>query len=304
MNEELSFIWKNKALIFLQDLYNILRDPANDFNRANKDNNFVKNCIMEYIVEVLKMTDSIIILIREGRIDTALILTRALFEVTLQLCYLINDKKTIEEKAAFYLVVNNLKRYHYNKTLMKNLKLLDIDRDLSKGIRENKDIIDSLEKNNIFVIKETFGYIKNNYGDIDNIIWKNEKWFKFFAKKSGQTITNFRILSEKIGFYDTSKDKKVLIYDSLYDLLSQHAHGISALDNIVFVDNKQKFRNFDCLQHGQLVLKVTYVLFDKIIQDMAKIYYEEFKISSHMIRMEKIYLNDLKSDYQKMYEDI
>ena len=109
---------------------------------------------------------------------------------------------------------------------------------------------------------------------------------------------------EQIISQFSDKDKKVLIYDSLYDLLSQHAHGTSALHNIVFVDNKQKFRNFDCLQHGQLVLKVTYVLFDKIIQDMAKIYYEEFKISSHMIRMEKVYLNDFKSDYQKMYEDI
>lgn len=134
MDKELSYAWKEKAIVILIDMYNVLRDAANDFNMFNTEICFVKNCIIEYVTEVLKLTDSIIILVREGRIDTSLILVRALFEVSLQLCYLINDKKTMEEKAGFYLVVNNLKKYHYNKILIKNLKELEIDRDLYKEI--------------------------------------------------------------------------------------------------------------------------------------------------------------------------
>ena len=145
MDKELSYAWKEKAIVILIDMYNVLRDAANDFNMFNTENCFVKNCIIEYVTEVLKLTDSIIILVREGRIDTSLILVRALFEVSLQLCYLINDKKTMEEKAAFYLVVNNLKKYHYNKILIKNLKELEIDRDLYKEMNKNKEIMYSFD---------------------------------------------------------------------------------------------------------------------------------------------------------------
>ena len=101
MAKELSYAWTEKAIVILIDMYNVLRDAANDFNMFNTENCFVKNCIIEYVTEVLKLTDSIIILVREGRIDTSLILVRALFEVSLQLCYLINDKKNNGRKSSF-----------------------------------------------------------------------------------------------------------------------------------------------------------------------------------------------------------
>lgn len=301
MDKELSYAWKEKAIVILIDMYNVLRDAANDFNMFNTEICFVKNCIIEYVTEVLKLTDSIIILVREGRIDTSLILVRALFEVSLQLCYLINDKKTMEEKAAFYLVVNNLKKYHYNKILIKNLKELEIDRDLYKEMNKNKEIINSLKENKKLIIKEVFEYIENCYSNVDKINWNNEKWFKIFSNKHRNPINNFKNLSKIVGFYDVVGDKKVLIYDSLYDLLSQQAHGIAAVDNMIFINNKQKFRNFDCLQQGHLLLKIVYILFIKIIENMVKTYNKEFRISVDNIVEIGKRLNNLKSDYERMY---
>lgn len=93
----------------------------------------------------------------------------------------------------------------------------------------------------------------------------------------------------------------MLIYDSLYDLLSQQAHGIAAVDNMIFINNKQKFRNFDCLQQGHLLLKIVYILFIKIIENMVKTYNKEFRISVDNIVEIGKRLNNLKSDYERMY---
>lgn len=168
-------------------------------------------------------------------------------------------------------------------------------------MNKNKEIINSLKENKKLIIKEVFEYIENCYSNVDKINWNNEKWFKIFSNKHRNPINNFKNLSKIVGFYDVVGDKKVLIYDSLYDLLSQQAHGIAAVDNMIFINNKQKFRNFDCLQQGHLLLKIVYILFIKIIENMVKTYNKEFRISVDNIVEIGKRLNNLKSDYERMY---
>ena len=120
MEENLKEKWMDESSIFLRDIYAFCKQFIDEFNLNNKDNDLSKNAVTNYLVEWVKLLDSVGILFYEGRVDTAQILTRSMFEIQLQLCYLIKESDELEEKAAFIYVVSNLKRYWFNKNRIEN----------------------------------------------------------------------------------------------------------------------------------------------------------------------------------------
>lgn len=273
--------WLDEATIFLRRLQKLFSDEFSSFNKSIK-NDIGKDAVVILGFQCLRMLDGIAILIEQGRCDAALILVRSLFEVMLQLCYLINDEGSFEEKAGFYFVVADLKRYDYNRKAVENMRKLDLAigaERIKYGEGENNKIIQKLE-NASGILKEVYIFIRDKRG-ID-YSWNNIEWYKTFNSKYG--IKNFsnRDLCQEIQFYDIipHNDVKILMYDILYNALSQQTHGSASIENIVIVDGVQRFRNYDCIQYGWVQISFIYKMFLKLHNDLQNMFKNQFCIDS------------------------
>ena len=81
----------------------------------------------------------------QGRVDVAQVLTRSLYEITLQLLYLIKDKETMNGKAICYVAFSELKKRK-------------IGADTLKGEIENNKIIESLASSENEAIRSLYRY--------------------------------------------------------------------------------------------------------------------------------------------------
>ncbi len=295
MEENLKEKWMDESSIFLRDIYAFCKQFIDEFNLNNKDNDLSKNAVTNYLVEWVKLLDSVGILFYEGRVDTAQILTRSMFEIQLQLCYLIKESDELEEKAAFIYVVSNLKRYWFNKNRIENFK--KINKDYSTQI--NSDIIAKLESND-GIIKTTYEYIQNKHA-IDKSKWNQLSWFKLYSEKHGEKCNNNRSLCEEISFYDVNKDVKILMYDIIYDKLSQKTHGAECIDNMIFENGVQKYRNYNCLQHGYWQLHFIFNMLLCILYHMFNCFKSnEFSIDSDELGGLHVILKKLEHDFNNL----
>lgn len=293
MEENLKEKWMDESAEFLREIFEFCRKFIDGFNLNNKDNDLSKNTVINYLVEWVKLLDSVGILFYQGRVDTAQILTRSMFEVQLQLCYLIEDTDELEEKAAFIYVVNNLKGYGFNKNRIESLK--QINNGISTTV--NSDIILMLE-NSEGIIKYTYEYIKNKY-DIDKEKWNLLSWIDIYNRKCKRKWKSNRRLCQEISFYDVSNDIKISMYDIIYDRLSQKTHGVDCLDNMIFCEGVQKYRNYNCLQHGYWQL---HFIFKMLLCILSKMYNcfksDEFSIDSDELIGLNAILVKLKYDFE------
>ena len=260
----------------------------------NNENNLGKNAVTSYLVEWVKLLDSVGILFYEGRADTAQILTRSMFEVQLQLCYLIKEADELEEKAAFIYVVDNFKRYRFNKQRIENLK--QINKDYSTTV--NSEIITNFE-NSKGIVKDIYEYIKSKY-DIDKVKWNSSSWIKLYNDKHNRDWKDNRNLCKEISFYDVNNDIKILMYDIVYDKLSQKTHGAEVIDNIIIEEGVQKYRNFNCLQHGYWQLSFIFKMLLCILSKMNNCFkLNEFKIDSDELIGLNAILIKLKYEFER-----
>ncbi|WP_418310210.1 DUF5677 domain-containing protein, partial [Phascolarctobacterium faecium] len=109
MNNDLANELMDESSSFFVSIHDFIRESTSSFNKTNNKSTIEKDVTIKYMVEWLKILDSIAILFYQGRVDSAQVLTRTLFEITLQLCYLTKDKKYVRDKAGYIIVVADIK---------------------------------------------------------------------------------------------------------------------------------------------------------------------------------------------------
>lgn len=279
MNNDLANELMDEGSNFFVLIHDFLRESTNIFNKTNNKSTIEKDVTIKYIVEWLKILDSIAILFYQGRVDSAQVLTRTLFEITLQLCYLTKDKKTVRDKAGYIIVVADIKKYKYNKVLLENKEKYKLDTQEEKI--KNEEIITNLRNNNILEIREAFEFIEGQ-----KLIGTKrliEDWYKIYSMKNGNLIRNYRWLCENISFYDGKKEKNILVYDIIYDQLSKQAHGITAIDSFRIIGGEQTFRKYDCLSNGAWQINSIYKMLLKIVGTLKSTFDEEFYIDIELL---------------------
>ena len=224
--------------------------------RQIQDKVIAARSTVEFLAEWLRFLDGIMLLFIQGRVDVAQVLTRSLYEITLQLLYLIKDKETMNKKAICYVAFSELKKYSTNNNMIKNKNKIGVD--TSKGEIENKKILESLGSSKNEELRFLYKYFLDK-GLVDKDL-KNDSWYSVYEqycqdKSNGikdKKIKNIStsILCEKVGFYSEEKGEKILVNTIVYNELSRQAHGVNARDSLKVIGGVQKFRNYDCLQNG------------------------------------------------------
>ena len=272
--------WKKDSSEYLLEIHEELRNLGNRLNTSEGNFGIGDDAFIAYICEWLKLLEGIALLYREGLVDAAQPLTRTLFEVMLHLCYLIKDPLEIENKAACYFVVSEMQKYKLNNSLIKNKTKANLD--TYEGSAKNDEIIKSLENSQIKSFSDVYSYIRNKKlidADWNNISWyevyitkHDNKGYNQYRKKNCELVhKSNRSLCKDVDFYN-DLDKKVLMYDLIYALLSRQTHGFSSRDQIRDVNGLQVFRESDCLQNGLWQLDIINEMFKKIIRDISVIY--------------------------------
>ena len=134
--------WMDDSTDFLKNIFQEIEKICNDLNLNNYEDDIAARSTVEFLAEWLRFLDGIMLLFIQGRVDIAQVLTRSLYEITLQLLYLIKDKETMNKKAICYVAFSELKKYSTNNNMIKNKNKIGVD--TSKGEIENKKILESL----------------------------------------------------------------------------------------------------------------------------------------------------------------
>ena len=140
--KEMKEKWMDDSTDFLKNIFQEIEKICNDLNLNNYEDDIAARSTVEFLAEWLRFLDGIMLLFIQGRVDVAQVLTRSLYEITLQLLYLIKDKETMNKKAICYVAFSELKKYSTNNNMIKNKNKIGVD--TSKGEIENKKILESL----------------------------------------------------------------------------------------------------------------------------------------------------------------
>lgn len=254
--KEMKEKWMDDSTDFLKNIFQEIEKICNDLNLNNYEDDIAARSTVEFLAEWLRFLDGIMLLFIQGRVDVAQVLTRSLYEITLQLLYLIKDKETMNKKAICYVAFSELKKYSTNNNMIKNKNKIGVD--TSKGEIENKKILESLGSSKNEELRFLYKYFLDK-GLVDKDL-KNDSWYSVYEqycqdKSNGikdKKIKNIStsILCEKVGFYSEEKGEKILVNTIVYNELSRQAHGVNARDSLKVIGGVQKFRNYDCLQNG------------------------------------------------------
>lgn len=303
--------WMDESTDFLKNIFQEIEKICNDLNLNNHEDDIAVRSTVEVLSEWLRFLDGIMLLFIQGRVDVAQVLVRSLYEITLQLLYLIKDKETMNEKANFYVAFSELKKYSTNNNMIKNKK--KIGADTLKGEIENQKILESLTSSE----NEELGFLYEYFLDkglVDKDL-KNDSWYSVYEQycqdkanvMKDKKIKNISssILCEKVGFYSEENGEKILVNTIVYNELSRQAHGVNARDSLKVIDGVQKFRNYNCLQNGLWQLSLIEKIKSRIIVDCHSVFDEKLgKISDETyIRLyeAKTALDLLRKDLKALY---
>lgn len=134
--------WTEEATAYLDEIYTLMYDISELLSKQDSEKEY--EMIHLYFNEWLKILDGIGLLFSARRIKVSLILIRTLFEVSLQLKYLLKDNSLIAEKMFFSKVALNYKMYLENKKLMINKQ-------------NEKSCLEDIEKGKRILSKEDSG---------------------------------------------------------------------------------------------------------------------------------------------------
>ena len=119
-NDILKEQWTREVLHCLELLQNTFEDVANTVHHNDSIEMYTvgNDVVAAYLAQCLDYLESIKILFSYKIIDSALIITRSLFELALQLGYLIENDDLIEEKGMFIRII----RIHKEICLMEEME--------------------------------------------------------------------------------------------------------------------------------------------------------------------------------------
>lgn len=247
--------WTDEATAYLGKIYTLMYDISELLSEQDSEKEY--EMIHLYFNEWLKILDGIGVLFSARRIKVSLILIRTLFEISLQLKYLLKDESLVVEKVFFSKVALNYKMYLENEKLMKNKqKEKSSPEDIEKGKQKLSDFEsyfnDNSERKKIYIFLENIR--KENEKTFDRLSWISlYEYYKGNSSKKKMNINN-RILCDKLGL---RLDNGTLLYEAIYSNLSLDVHGADVINN----------EKYDSIKYGMLAIDVVYEMFKKIILD-------------------------------------
>ena len=245
--------WTDEATAYLGKIYTLMYDISELLSEQDSEKEY--EMIHLYFNEWLKILDGIGVLFSARRIKVSLILIRTLFEISLQLKYLLKDESLVVEKVFFSKVALNYKMYLENEKLMKNKqKEKSSPEDIEEGKQKLSDFEsyfnDNSERKKIYIFLENIQ--KENEKTFDRLSWISlYEYYKGNSSKKKMNINN-RILCDKLGL---RLDNGTLLYDAIYSNLSLDAHGADVINN----------ENYNSIKYGMLAISVVDEMFRKII---------------------------------------
>lgn len=249
--------WAREATEYLDKEYELMYDISNLL--LKQDSKVEYEMIHLYFNEWLKILDGIRILFATRRIKVSLILIRTLFEVSLQLKYLLKDNSLIAEKVFFSKVALNYKMYLENKELMRNKrKEKSSPEDIKKGKQKLSELKSYFNNNNerkkIYIFLENTR--KENEWIFDRLSWIS--LYEYYKDKGNNSEKITNISNRKLcNRLELKLDNGTLLYDAIYSNLSLDVHGADAINN----------ENYNSIRNGMLAINVVDEMFKKIILD-------------------------------------
>lgn len=118
--------WTQEALHCLELLQNTFEDIANTVHHNDSIEMYTvgNDVVAAYLAQCLDYLEAIKILYSYKKIDAALIITRSLFEIALQLGYLIKDDNLIEDKGMFIRITKIHKEIYLMEEMEKSMDLI------------------------------------------------------------------------------------------------------------------------------------------------------------------------------------
>ena len=168
--------------------------------------------------EAIELLDGIYILSSNYSVKNVVLLLRKLFEVYLQITFILIEKDKAEEKALIFLLKNN--------------KLIFSDDDWNHFCDDIKNKSNYLGVD-ISIVKNCIEKVNNNN--------RTYNWFNVYDNK----LKRFNNVSEELdtinpnGIFDSLKNKD--IYDKIYNIFSREDHGHFILSDLI--NNIYFFRN-------------------------------------------------------------
>lgn len=213
-----------------------------EVKREGKDNNiptlFFRN--------ILELSDSISILIKESSIDPSKIILRSLIENILQLIYMLEEKE--RQRALSYMVAKVNKDIKYYNKFIKSEKSssqfkIQIEKDelnlnFDKFI-DHPEIIKTKEAKKSLLEKPEFSEVQKEYLRTSQKR-KNPNWYSLYNGPD-----NLEQLAQKL--------KKNIRYEFFYRKYSENVHGLNLTKGMVYVGNDSaqiiQIRDFEHTQN-------------------------------------------------------
>lgn len=247
--------WTEEATAYLGEIYTLMYDISELLSKQNSEKEY--EMIHLYFNEWLKILDGIGLLFSERRIKVSLILIRTLFEISLQLKYLLKDKSLVVEKAFFSKIALKYKMYLENRKLMRNKQN---EKSCLEDIEKGKQILSELESyfNNNSERQKIYIFLKKTRKE-NKWIFNRLSWmslYEYYKGNSSEKITNIsnRELCNRL---ELRLDNGTLLYDAIYSNLSLDVHGADVINN----------ENYNSIKNGMLAINVVDEMFKKIILD-------------------------------------
>ncbi|WP_288204742.1 DUF5677 domain-containing protein [uncultured Phascolarctobacterium sp.] len=252
--------WTQEALHCLELLQNTFEDIANTVHHNDSIEMYTvgNDVVAAYLAQCLDYLEAIKILYSYKKIDAALIITRSLFEIALQLGYLIKDDNLIEDKGMFIRITKIHKEIYLMEEMEKkhgpNIEKPCLSEELRQ---EYSDYIAKETTPQAFL--EAHHYLKRKTLKFKASNWRSTTWYELYSQKQGKTLSSYRSLCKELEWYDL---KDSLLYDGFYNDMSQQAHGIKASDMSFFDGKKQVFKDPDDIASGgwQLMYCITIIV--------------------------------------------
>ncbi len=247
--------WTEEATAYLDEIYTLMYDISELLSKQDSEKEY--EMIHLYFNEWLKILDGIGLLFSARRIKVSLILIRTLFEVSLQLKYLLKDNSLIAEKMFFSKVALNYKMYLENKKLMINKQN---EKSCLEDIEKGKRILSKLESyfNNNSERKKIYIFLKKTRRKYIRI-FNGLSWISLYEYYKGNRYQNEIGISNKelSSILELKLDNGTLLYDAIYSNLSLDVHGADVINN----------ENYNSIRNGMLAINVVDEMFKKIILD-------------------------------------
>lgn len=247
--------WAREATEYLDHEYELMYDISNLL--LKQDSKVEYEMIHLYFNEWLKILDGIRILFATRRIKVSLILIRTLFEVSLQLKYLLKDNSLIAEKMFFSKVALNYKMYLENKKLMRNKQN---EKSCLEDIEKGKRILSKLESyfNNNSERQKLYIFLKKTRKE-NKRIFNSLSWISLYEYYKGNRYQKKIGISNKVlcTMLELKLDNDTLLHDAIYSNLSLDVHGADVINN----------ENYNSIRNGMLAINVVDEMFKKIILD-------------------------------------